>query len=108
MINYLNFVNKYRLEDKKYFLQKYLINTWLFELLLQKDDIEKKTDGFRNILFESGYIDSKDYVDKRLILNDLFIYGRHDDYSDFAGIKNDYKAIIFDLVNHKNYQQSLS
>ena len=108
LINYLNFVNKYRLEDKKYFLQKYLINTWLFELLLQKDDIEKKTDGFRNILFESGYIDSKDYVDKRLILNDLFIYGRHDDYSDFAGIKNDYKAIIFDLVNHKNYQQSLS
>ena len=34
-------------------------------------------------------------------------YGRHDDFVFFAGKKNDYRAIIFDLVNHKKYKEAI-
>ena len=35
-------------------------------------------------------------------------YGRYEDFLNFAGIKNDYKTIIFDLVNHNKYKEALN
>lgn len=124
LINYLNFFNQYKLSDdgknkknkEKYFIQKYLINTWLVELNLEKEDIEenKQKDknenkkDLRSILFGNDAIESNKYIDKRIISNFLQYYGRYKDYTDFAGMKNDYQAIIFDLVNHSKYKEAIS
>ena len=126
LINYLNFVNKFRLSGNDnikngdynndiYFIQKYLINTWLLELMLENENImENKNKNFkhknlREIIFESGYIDpNNNYIDKRIIFKILQSYGRYIDYIDFAGMKNDYQIIIFDLVNHNKYKEAIN
>ena len=124
LFNYLNFVNKISLskieereknkENKEIFLiQKYLINTWLLELIFEKiddnvnNDEKIKNKNLREIINESGYIDSKNYLDKLIIFYSLRNYGRREDFVEFAGLKNDYKAIIFDLVNHNKFKEAI-
>ena len=131
LINYLNLLNKlkianllYKEENKeenndkdnnnnkykdKYFIQKYLINTWLLELILEKEDNNNNKDNktLRQLIFESGYIDSKYYIDKLIIFNLLRNYGRREDFVDFAGLKEDYKEIVFDLVNHNKFKEAI-
>ena len=131
LINYLNFVNKIRLtsnekddnDNEIFFIQKYLINTWLLELLLENEDIienknikdsktnkQKKPEkkSIKTILYDSGYIDTYNLIDKRIIYNSLICYGRSDDYIYLAGMKNDYKDIIFHFVNHNQYKNAIN
>ena len=61
----------------------------------------------RQLLFESGYIDSEEYIDKLIIYNSLRYFGRHSDFVDFAGFKNDYREIVFDMVNHNQYKNAI-
>ena len=132
LINYLDLVNKLRLakieENKKsltneniFLIQKYLINTWLLELILEKIDKNKnmnndnnktknmkiQNENIKEIINRSGYIDSKNYLDKLIIFYALRNYGKHEDFEVFAGLKNDYKAIIFELVNHYKYKDAI-
>ena len=129
LFNYLNLVNKINLakieEDKKneenkdvFLIQKYLINTWLLELILEKiddcanngskiNDDKISNKNLRQIINESGYIDSKDYLDRLVIFFSIRNFGTHEDFVEFAGLKNDYKAIIFDMVNHKAYSDAI-
>ena len=129
LFNYLNLVNKINLakieEDKKneenkdvFLIQKYLINTWLLELILEKiddcanngskiNDDKISNKNLRQIINESGYIDSKDYLDKLVVFYAIRNFGTHEDFVEFAGLKNDYKAIIFDMVNHKAYSDAI-
>ena len=126
LINYLNFVCQFRCfnnDNKKKdditnnsdesFIQKYLINTWLFELILQNEDIKKKEKNYvqkdlKKLIFDSGYIESENYLDKITIFKLLQSYGRYKDYIEFAGRKNDYQTIIFDLVNHNKYKEAIN
>ena len=150
LFNYLNFVNKLKIykiiqdmenkennekekgkeqgkekekEKEKFFMiQKYLINTWLLEIVLEQQDEKsinnnksnnKKNNNkneiqtMRQLLFESGYIDSEEYIDKLIIYNSLRYFGRHSDFVDFAGFKNDYKEIVFDMVNHNQFKNAV-
>ena len=47
-------------------------------------------------------------IDKRIIYKALKNYGRRDDFISFAGIKNDYRTIIFNLVNENKYKEAVS
>ena len=135
LFNYLNFVNKLKIykivkeienkennekdkdkeKEKIFLIQKYLINTWLLEIILEQQDeknINNKNNNnndknMRKLLFESGYIDSIEYIDKLIIYNSLRNYGRHSDFVDFAGYKNDYKEIVFDMVNHNKFKNAI-
>ena len=146
LFNYLNFVNKLKIykiikdlenkennekekekekekgkekeKEKILWIQKYLINTWLLEIILEQQDeinintINKKNtkneiQTMRQLLFESGYIDSEEYIDKLIIYNSLRYFGRHSDFVDFAGFKNDYREIVFDMVNHNQYKNAI-
>lgn len=119
LINYLNFYSQYKLSDEnnkeKYFIQKYLISTWLVELQIEKEYIEEKNKkekvenkkNLRSILFGNNVIESNNYIDKRIIFDFLQYYGRYKDFIDFAGMKNDYQAVIFDLVNHNKYKVAI-
>ena len=131
LINYLNLVNKLRLakiEEKKsesnediFLIQKYLINTWIMELILEKIEKNNNNDGddktdfikipnnkIKDIINRSGYIDSKKYLDKLIIFYFLRNYGKHKDFVEFAGLKNDYMAIIFDLLNHNKCKDAIN
>ena len=110
---------------EEFFIQKYLINTWLLELLLEAKDkkiiikpknnknnnniIKKESEqDLKYLLYDSGFIQSQNYIDKLIIFNSLGNYGMHDDFVDFAGRKNDYRAIIFDMVNHNKYKEAIN
>ena len=151
LFNYLNFVNKLKIfkiikdienkennekekdkekgkdkekeKEKILWIQKYLINTWLLEIILEqqdeisindnKNEINNKKNNkneiqtMRQLLYESGYIDSEEYIDKLIIYNSLRYFGRHNDFVDFAGFKNDYREIVFDMVNHNQYKNAI-
>ena len=118
LINYLSFVNQFRFSDnsdnnKENFIGKYLACTWLLELMLENEDRNKNKDknykekALKAILYDSSFNGSNNYIDKRIIFNALQNYGRYNDYIDFAGKKNDYKTIIFDLVNHNKFKEAI-
>ena len=119
LFHYLDYVNKFILindnknNEHNYFIQKYLINTWLLEILLENKKImkNKKEDFFNrinNIICDSKYIDSHNYIDKRVIYDILQSHGLYNYYIEFAGIKNDYQTIITDLVNHNKYKEAIN
>ena len=119
LINYLSFVKQFRLSNNddnnsdENFIEKYLINTWQLELMLDNEDINKSKDknyeekGLESILFDSSFNGSTNYIDKEVIFKALQNYGRYKDYIDFAARKNDYQSIIFDLVNHNKFKEAI-
>ena len=136
LINYLNLLNKIKFskieenknnqengeeENNNFFIQKYLINTWLLQLLLEKEGNDMNNENtkekenkkiektnIKQLMYDSIYIDSDKYIDKLIIFNSLRYYGRHNDFIFLAGKKNDYRAIIFDLVNHYKYKEAIN
>ena len=108
-------------ESDSYFLQKYLYNTWLLELIFEKQDKkdfqlrkdtldEKKINNLKleNILYETELIDSDYHLDKLILFDALRNYGRHEDFIFLAGKKNDYKSLFFDLVNHNKFKEAIT
>ena len=116
LIRYLSLVNYFRIkgrnenlsEKNKNFIEKYLINTWLFELLIGK--FENSLKGEIVSYIKSFTRDSKhgnDYVDIRLLYYILNVYGRDEEIVEFAAIKQDYPTIILSLINHKRFLEAL-
>ena len=88
LIRYLSLINYFRIRGKddsltskdKNFIEKYLINTWLFELLIGK--YENSLKGEIISLIKSFTRDSKhgnDYIDIRLLYYIFNVYGRDED-----------------------------
>ena len=128
LVTYLNYIKEYRLnnnpinkkegmidnnnQNEEYFIQKYLISTWLFELYLETEDIKQKNPRYisknlKEIIYDLKIIESENYLDKLTTFKFLQSYGRYKDYIELAGSKNDYQTIIFDLVNHNKYKEAI-
>ena len=116
LIRYLALINYFRISGKKdilsskeiKFIEKYLINTWLLELIIANHENDLK--GGINSLIKSFMRDLKhgnDFVDIRLLYFILSVYGRDDELIEFAGFKQDYSKIILCLINHKEYLEAL-
>ena len=116
LMRYLSLINYFRIRGKnddlttkdKNFIEKYLINTWLFELLIGK--YENSLKGEIISIIKAFCRDSKhgnDYLDIRLLYYILNVYGRDEELVEFAGIKQDYLTIILSLINHKKFLDAL-
>lgn len=116
LIRYLSLINYFRIRGKddsltskdKNFIEKYLINTWLFELLIGK--YENSLKGEIISLIKSFTRDSKhgnDYIDIRLLYYIFNVYGRDEELVEFSAIKQDYSAIILSLINRKKILDAL-
>ena len=116
LIRYLSLINYFRIRGKndnlstkdKSFIEKYLINTWLFELLIGKYENSLRGEIISTI--KSFTRDSKhgnDYVDIRLLYYILNVFGRDEELVEFAAIKQDYLTIILSLINHKKFLEAL-
>ena len=110
LITYLALINHFRIRPNspKKFLQKYLINTWLFELLIGKKENADKGDLISNI--KDFMRDSKhgdDYINKLLVYYILKIYGRFDEYIEFGTIKQEYNEIIVSLITFRKVKDAL-
>ena len=117
LMRYLSLINFFRIRGKndstlaskdKNFIEKYLINTWLLELLIGK--YENCLKGEVNTYIKSFMRDSRhgnDYIDIRLLYFILNVYGRDEELIEFATFKQDYETIILSLINHKKFLDAL-
>ena len=113
LIRYLSLINHFRIRGKndskdKNFIEKYLINTWLLELLIGKNENIIKggiTSQIKAFTRDSNH--GNDYIDIRLLYFILNVYGRDEELIEFAGIKQDFPTIILSLINHKKFLEAL-
>ena len=116
LIRYLSLINYFRIRGKndtltskgKNFIEKYLINTWLLELIIGK--YENSLKGGIISYIKAFMRDSKhgnDFVDTRFLYYILNVYGRNEELVEFAGFKQDYSTIILCMLYHKQILEAL-
>ena len=113
LIRYLALINYFRIRGKndskdKNFTEKYLINTWLLELLIGKYENAVKNGLTPRIkAFTRDSRHGNDFIDLRLSYFILNVYGRDEELVEFAAIKQDFPTIILSLINHKKFSDAL-
>lgn len=114
LIRYLALINKFRIVNKtnsnnissdSRFIQKYLINTWILELLFGINENIKNEELSPNI---KDFIRKTDNcLDINLIYFILNVYGKDKELIDFASLKQDYQTIVLFLINQRKIIESL-
>ena len=88
------------IKEEKYFIEKYLINTWIFELLIIKKEENKKEEIIPFIRdYTRNNIHGKDYIDKNILYFVFNSYGSFEELIEYAKINQDYESVIFNLIN---------
>ena len=89
-----------KITKKNNYVEKYLLNTWIFELLIIKKEEYKKDEI---IPFIRGYtrnsVHGKEFIDKNILYFVFNCYGKYDELIDYAIINQDYELVIFTLIN---------
>ena len=122
LIRYFILIIKFRLynskdsdnkEDKKVnpreqFIDKFLIYTWLLELIIEKNENENNENLIKQIREISRYekFGSK-FLDSNLLYYLLNIFNKLDELIEFAGLKKDNDTIITSLINRNKIDQTL-
>ena len=116
LIKYLSLVSNLRLsrkgndikakdnETENIFIEKYLINTWILELLFGKTENEISKELSPNI---KEFIRSEKEFDLNLLYYILNIYGKEKELIDLAANKQDYETIILYLIKKKKIDETL-
>lgn len=123
LIRYIILILKFRLRNsssdtkdnknntvnpKDQFIDKYLIYTWLFELLIEKYESEKDVElvkQIREISIKNRNISK--YLDHNLLYYLINIYNKQEALIELAGLKKDHETIITSLINRNQIEQTL-
>lgn len=118
LLKYLDIIKNVILSEQdkkdtaKNYIRKYLIYTWIVEILIEtggttidkkgtKYDLQKFIEELRY-----GYLDK--YVDKKILYNMLQNFGKEKEFVDYAMIKGDYELIVQNLLSHLKYEEVLN
>ena len=112
LLNYLNEIRK-SFSSKKNNLKKYLIYTWITEILIEYEnndnDILQKTGlNIKTFMEEIKQNHDEKYIDKNIYYNFLLIYQKKKEFMDYAAEKGDYELVIQNLLNHLNFEDVLN
>ena len=117
LLNYLNEIRK-SFTDKKYNIKKYLIYTWMAEILIELENKNKNNN--ENLGLKDGGLNLKSfmeeikknheekYIDKNIYYNYLLIYQKKKEFMEYAMAKGDYELVIQNLMNHLNFEEVLN
>ena len=90
------------------FIEKYLINTWIFELLIIKKEEYKNDDMVPFIRdYTRNTIHGKDYIDKNILYFVFNCHSKYEELIEYAKINQDYEIVIFTLINRGNAGEAL-
>ena len=90
------------------FIEKYLINTWIFELLIIKKEEYKNDDMVPFIRdYTRNTIHGKDYIDKNILYFVFSCHSKYEELIEYAKINQDYEIVIFTLINRGNAGEAL-
>ena len=101
--------NKDRKDDiNEQFIEKYLIYTWLFELLIEKNE-NKKDEKLKAQLKKISNIEVNGYkyLDSNLLYFLLNIYDKQPELIELAKLKKNYEIIITSLINRNKIDMAL-
>ena len=108
LIETKNSFNKENTKEKKT-AKKYLIYTWIAELLMeQESQIDKSGYNIKKYMDEIKLNHLEKYIDKNICYDYLLMYNKQQEFIDFATLKGDYELIIQKLLNHLNYEEILN
>ena len=115
LLKYLNLVKdsmlKYinKKDDSKKYIPKYLVYTWIAELLVEQENLKNNNDlNLKNFIEESKHNHADKYIGKSTYYFLLLNYGKKKEFFDYAMLKGDYELIIQHLINHLNYDEVLN
>ena len=119
LIRYLSLVNNIRVKkisekdnkDNKEnidnrFIEKYLINTWILELLLGKNENEISKELDQNL--RAFIRTNRQYLDLSLLYYILNVYGKEKELLELASNKLDYETYILYLINKRKFLESIN
>ena len=103
-----NKIKNINLLNENNFIEKYLINSWIFELLIIKK-IEKERDEVIPFIrdYTRNHLHGKDYIDKNILYYILRWHGKLEELIEYAKINQDYEVVIFNLINKGNVFEAL-
>ena len=116
LLKYLNLTRTSKLsnynkkDDIKNYIPKYLVYTWIAELLIeQENNLEKNNElNLKDFIEEAKHNHNDKYIDKMTYYFLLLNYGKKKEFLDYAMLKGDYELIIQNLINHLNYEEVLN
>ena len=105
LIYNLRMCNKQNDNAKNKFIDKYLVNTWLLELLFGKSENEVSKDILPNMrLLVRNEIN---YINLNLLYFILNIFGKKKELIELASLKQDYETIVLYLINNKEIDEAI-
>ena len=112
LISYLEMIKTYKLNDhnirninNELFINKYLVYTWLAELLLNEENNRNKNNELIFKKFEEEFKHNRrdKYINKQYLYHFLKINEKEKQFNEFAILKNDHKAFIENLLIKGKY-----
>ena len=98
--------NKEKEENKeKKFIENYLINTWILELLFWKND-DSNIENFSNY-FKIFIRQVNNYLDFNILYYIINIYGKEEELEYLSSQRSDYEYIILHLINKNKIEKVL-
>ena len=118
LLKYLNLFRNTKLtninkrDDNKNYIRKYLVYTWIAELLVEQENLKNNKSNLnlslKDFIEETKHNHTDKYIDKMTYYFLLLNNGKKKEFLDYAMLKGDYELIIQNLLNHLNYDEVLN
>ena len=115
LISYLEMIKTYKLNDNnirninnELFINKYLVYTWLAELLINEESNKNNESILKKFSEEFKHNRKDKYLNKQNLYYFLKINGKEKEFNDFATSKNDNKALIENLLIKDRYDEAFN
>ena len=101
--------NMNKKDEIKNYIPKYLVYTWIAELLVEQENSQEKGElSLKDFIEETKHNHTDKYIDKMTYYFLLLNNGKKKEFLDYAMLKGDYELIIQNLINHLNYDEVLN
>ena len=117
LISYLDMIKNHKLNDNniraynnEFFINKYLIYTWLAELLINEESKQSENGELNLKKFGEEFKHNKKdrYINKQILYYFLKLNGKEKELNEFAIAKNDYQTLIRNLLSKGKFDEAFS
>jgi len=117
LISYLEMIKNHKLNDNnirsfnnEFFINKYLVYTWLAELLINRENNQSKNDelNIKKIGEDFKYNKKDRYINKENIYYLLKLNGKEKEFNEFAITKNDYHSLIENMLSKGKFDEAFN
>ena len=117
LISYLKMIKNYKLNDNnirtynnEFFINKYLIYTWLAELLINEESKQSENGELNLKKFREEFKHNKKdrYINKQNLYYFLKLSGKEKELNEIAIAKNDYQTLIRNLLSKGKFNEAFN